>query len=455
MLASCRFMRMYVHFNAVRSIQPHYILTGIVLLLSFRLNNSAVSSSLDFGAAINRGIDYNMDPSSLLRHKTDLQTHENDKETICIIGSGNWGCAIATVLGRNAARLPFCNDNVNMWVYDEEVTLPSDDKSTALLSDVINNLHENVKYLPGVKLPPNVKAIPNLAEACKNATLIVFVTPHQFLSGLLPIIRSNVNQNRCRGVSLIKGLDFDTKTKMPILISKSIEETMGGNFHCGVLMGANLADEVALQQMCESTLACDFGDDECNERTRQLFDETPTFCVTRIRDVAGAEACGALKNIVALGAGFVDGLGYGGNTKAALLRVGLLEIERFCNIFFQGVERGTFLESCGIADLITTCYGGRNKRCAEEFAKMTISSDPKSINCNDLWSDIESKILNGQKLQGTVTSKEVYALLASRQLLDSFPLFRSIYEISYDNRPVSTITDGISVVDGPGFISNL
>ena len=220
-------------------------------------------------------------------------------------------------------------------------------------------------------------------------------------------------------------------------------------------MGANLADEVALRQMCESTLACDFEDDECNEHTRLLFDEAPTFRVARIRDVAGAEVCGALKNIVALGAGFVDGLGYGGNTKAALLRVGLLEIERFCTIFFQGVERGTFLESCGIADLITTCYGGRNKRCAEEFAKMIISSDPKSANCNDLWSDIEGRMLNGQKLQGTVTSKEVYTLLASRQLLDSFPLFRSIYEISFANRPVSTITDGISVVDGPGFISNL
>ena len=421
-----------------------------------------------------------MDPSSLLRHEPELHhsgavidyarskeiidtttttttttADENDKEAICIIGSGNWGCAIATVLGRNAARLPFCNDNVNMWVFDEEVTVPSDDESTAMLSDVINNLHENVKYLPGVKLPPNVKAIPNLAEACKNATLIVFVLPHQFLSGLLPTIRSNVDQTRCRGVSLIKGLDFDAKTKMPILISKSIEEAMGGNFQVGVLMGANIADDVALRQMCESTLACDFEDDECNERTRLLFDEAPTFRVARIRDVAGAEVCGALKNIVALGAGFVDGLGYGGNTKAALLRVGLLEIERFCTIFFQGVERGTFLESCGIADLITTCYEGRNKRCAEEFAKMIISSDPKSANCNDLWSDIEGRMLNGQKLQGTFTSKEVYALLASRQLLDSFPLFRSIYEISFANRPVSAITDGISVVDGPGFVSNL
>lgn len=423
------------------------------MLHSFRLN-SALSSSLGVVGASNNREGNHMDPSSLLRHKIDLQTDDNDKETICIIGSGNWGCAIATVLGRNAVRLPFCNDIVNMWVYEEEVTLPSDKSATAMLSNVINSLHENVKYLPGIKLPPNVKAIPNLAEACQEATLIVFVTPHQFLSGLLPTIRANVHQTRCRGVSLIKGLDFDAENKLPILISKSIEEKMGGNFQCGVLMGANLADEVALRQMCESTLACDFGDDECNERTRQLFDEAPEFRVTRIRDVAGAEACGALKNVVALGAGFVDGLGYGGNTKAALLRVGLLEIERFCNIFFQGVERGTFFESCGIADLITTCYGGRNKRCAEEFAKKMLSSDPKSTNCNDLWSDIEDRILNGKKLQGIATSKEIYALLTSRHLLDSFPLFRSIYEISVASRPVCTITEGVCVVE-TGFISHL
>jgi hypothetical protein len=96
---------------------------------------------------------------------------EGGEEKICIIGSGNWGCAIATVLGRNAARLPFCDDKVNMWVFDEQVVLPSD-KTTSKLSDVINTLHENIKYLPGVTLPSNVIAIPDLKEACKNATLV-------------------------------------------------------------------------------------------------------------------------------------------------------------------------------------------------------------------------------------------------------------------------------------------
>jgi hypothetical protein len=224
---------------------------------------------------------------------------EDDKEQICIIGSGNWGSAIATVVGRNALRLPFYQNEVRMWVFEEEIRLHKQNK-TAKLSDVINERHENVKYLPGIKIPSNVRAVPDLVDAVRNATVLIFVLPHQFLPKLLPIIRSNVNPSRCYGISLIKGLDFDANTKLPLLISKSIEKVMGNQFRCGVLMGANVADEVAKQRTCESTLACDFGSDTVNERIRQLFDEEH-FRVSRIADVAGAEACGALKNIIALG----------------------------------------------------------------------------------------------------------------------------------------------------------
>lgn len=199
-------------------------------------------------------------------------------------------------------------------------------------------------------------------------------------------------------------------------------------------------------------------------------------------DIAGTEGCGALKNIIALGAGFVDGLNLGGNTKAALIRVGLHEMKRFCKLFFHGVQDSTFMESCGMADLVTTCYGGRNRKCAEAFALKSIHSstttqrvndvkssqrrqtqsgyssdeekeEKKSDNhdyisdikkdCKDRWREIEESLLNGQKLQGTLTASEVHFVLSGHPEFDSFPLMKTIYEISFEGRPVSDIVYGI------------
>ena len=125
------------------------------------------------------------------------------KTKVCLVGSGNWGSAIATLVGQNCARLSFCETQVSMWVYEEDVVI--DDGTTAKLSAIINQQHENPKYLPGVSLPSNVIAEPDLGTACRDATLVIFVLPHQFLPKLLPIIRQHAAPN-CRGVSLIKGL---------------------------------------------------------------------------------------------------------------------------------------------------------------------------------------------------------------------------------------------------------
>ncbi|XP_023267273.1 glycerol-3-phosphate dehydrogenase 1-like protein, partial [Seriola lalandi dorsalis] len=114
-------------------------------------------------------------------------------------------------------------------------------------------------------------------------------------------------------------------------------------------------------------------------------------------------------NIVAVGAGFCDGLRCGDNTKAAVIRLGLMEMIAFAKLFSKNdcVSTATFLESCGVADLITTCYGGRNRRVAEAFAKTG-----KSIE------ELEKEMLNGQKLQGPATSAEVYHILRQKGLVD-------------------------------------
>ena len=208
-------------------------------------------------------------------------------------------------------------------------------------------------------------------------------------------------------------------------------------------MGANLAREVALGKFCESTLACDFGDDATNEATRRVF-ASENFSVQHCKDVAAAEVCGALKNVVALGAGFVDGLEMGGNTKAALPRVGLLEIMDFALRFFHGVEPSTFLESCGVADLIATCYGGRNRKCAEAFCRRQAGTSSQSPeDCQRTWDGIERELLNGQKLQGTLATKELYEVLQAHGITDEFPLFSMIYEIAFHGRPVVDIATSI------------
>jgi glycerol-3-phosphate dehydrogenase (NAD+) len=136
-------------------------------------------------------------------NNSNPQNFSDQLDRVCIIGSGNWGSAIAKMVGENCARYDHFEDEIDMWVFDETVTL--EDGTKELLSNVINTRHENVKYLPGIKLPSNVKAVPDLAQACHGATLLIFVLPHQFLPRLMPTIRANAH-HECRGVSLIKGL---------------------------------------------------------------------------------------------------------------------------------------------------------------------------------------------------------------------------------------------------------
>ena len=276
------------------------------------------------------------------------RSSSSDPKKVAIIGSGNWGSAMAKVIGVNCARHSHLDSEVRMWVFEEEV-------DGRKLSEIINEQHENVKYLPGIKLPENVVAVPDIAEATRGANVLVFVLPHQFLGALCTQIQSNVADD-CIGVSLIKGVHFDEEGI--VLISDLIKKDMGG-MDVSVLMGANLANEVAEGAFSESTIGS--VDAASGALLHSIFNDA-SFQVNVVSDIPGVEVCGALKNVVALGAGFVDGMGLGDNTKAAIIRIGLVEMKRFTQLFFPGARDATFFESCGVADLITTCYGGRNRR---------------------------------------------------------------------------------------------
>lgn len=119
---------------------------------------------------------------------------------------------------------------------------------------------------------------------------------------------------------------------------------------------------MAQDKFSETTIGYRPGDIATAQRFHKVF-ETPNFRVGMVEDVAGVSLCGALKNVIAIAAGFTDGLGWGSNAKAAVMRIGLMEMKRFSEEFFEGVKAETFTEtSAGIADLITTCESARTRR---------------------------------------------------------------------------------------------
>eukprot|EP00166_Cyanidium_caldarium_P000729 ctg_129.g84 len=342
------------------------------------------------------------------------------KNKIAILGSGNWGSTVARIAGGNAARHSNLFDaEVRIWVYEEVV-------NGRKLTEIINTEHENVKYLPGKKLPENVVACPEPEEAAAGANILIFVLPHQFVKGLCAKLVGHLRKDAF-AVSLIKGVDFDEGGV--VLISEVIRKQLG--VPCAVLMGANVANEIAEEQFSEATIG--YRDEQHAQLLKHVF-QTHYFRIAGAPDVAGVEICGALKNIVALAAGFCDGMGLGNNTKAAVIRLGLVEMIRFAKHYLENVRDATFLQSCGVADLITTCYGGRNRRCAEVFAR---SQGAKT------FEDIEQEVLNGQKLQGTLTAKDVHAIIKRDGLLERFRLFTSVYEIAFCGKPVASLLEDL------------
>ncbi|KAI9053325.1 hypothetical protein LZ554_002286 [Drepanopeziza brunnea f. sp. 'monogermtubi'] len=412
------------------------------------------------------------------------------KHKVTVVGSGNWGSTIAKIVAENTRAHPdLFQTEVQMWVFEEEVTIAKDSKhydpskgdTPQKLTEVINTYHENVKYLPNITLPSNIIANPSLVDAAKDSSILVFNLPHQFIGRISKQLEGNILPF-ARGISCIKGVNV-TSSEIS-LFSEWIGEGLG--IYCGALSGANIANEIAQEKWCETTIAYDPPPVDSRVTTpagpspssssvnltitpvdephrdvlgrvskiklkavpaqyppldhalfRTLF-HRPYFHVRMVSDVAGVSLGGALKNIVALAAGFVEGRGWGDNAKAAVMRVGLLEMVKFGKEFFgQTVHAGTFTEeSCGVADMITSCSGGRNFKCAKMAIEKGISVD-----------EVEKLELNGQKLQGTSTAKEVNSFLKSQGREDEYPLFKAVLDILEGRKTVDDIPALLARVD--------
>lgn len=239
------------------------------------------------------------------------------------------GSSIARVCAQNTIKhSDVFEREVRMWVFEEEI-------NGKKLTEIINEKHENVKYLPGINLGDNVVAVPDVREAVRGANVLVFVLPHQFVYKVCESLRDVIDKDNCVAISLIKGLDY--KNNNLLIFSEEIEKILG--IQCAALSGANIASEVAEEQFGETTIACK------NPKNGEMFDKlfhTEYFDVNVISDIRGLQVCGALKNVVALGAGICDGLKYGNNTKSAVIRRGLVEMRKFGKTFFGDVHTETF-----------------------------------------------------------------------------------------------------------------
>ncbi|KAI8533552.1 hypothetical protein RHMOL_Rhmol10G0019800 [Rhododendron molle] len=325
-----------------------------------------------------------MSPSAETASGDDVEV-PNNKSRVTVVGSGNWGSVAAKLIASNTLKLSSFHDEVRMWVFEE--VLPSGEK----LSEVINQTNENVKYLPGIKLGRNVVAVPDLEHAVRDANMLVFVAPHQLMEGLCRRLVGKIRAD-AEAISLIKGMEV--KMEGPCMISTLITEQLGIN--CCVLMGANIANEIAVEKFSEATVGYR-ENKEIAEKWVRLF-STPYFMVSA----------------------------------AAIMRMGLREMKAFSQLLFSSVKDSTFFESCGVADLITTCLGGRNRKCADAFAR---NGGKKSFD------ELEAEILQGQKLQGVLTAKEVYEVLRHRGWLELFPLFRTVHEICIGRLPPTAIVE--------------
>jgi glycerol-3-phosphate dehydrogenase (NAD(P)+) len=253
---------------------------------------------------------------------------------VTILGAGSWGTALAVHLSR-------LGHDVLLWARD------------AALAESVAVARENTAYLAGVPFPASLTPTASLAEACRNAEMLVFVCPSSAMRGMSEAVRSVV-VGRPLVVSASKGVERETHLTMSAILGQVL-----GPEHLArvtVLSGPSFAREVGRGVPTAVTAAA--ADLAVAEAVQRIF-TGPTFRVYTSTDVVGVEIGGAVKNVIALAAGVSDGLGFGLNSRAALITRGLAEMTRLATQL--GADRHTLAGLSGLGDLVLTCTGDQSR----------------------------------------------------------------------------------------------
>ena len=269
----------------------------------------------------------------------------NKKEQITVLGAGSWGTTIAILLNENG-------HDVTLW------------EKFPQLAEAIRRDHENARFLPGISIPWSISVTSDLNVALKDSKYIVFVTPSHTIRDVARSAASQKNFNKKAIVlDAAKGLENKTFCRMSTVLEQELPQDKK-LINC--LLGPSHAEEVS-RKMPTSVVVAGLNQ-SILEKIQNVF-MSENFRVYTNKDIIGVEFGVALKNTIAIAAGICDGLGYGDNTKAALITRGLAEIKRLaCKL---GAKKETFSGLSGVGDLIVTCTSrhSRNRYVGEQIGK--------------------------------------------------------------------------------------
>lgn len=326
---------------------------------------------------------------------------------ICILGTGSWATGLAQVLIDNGHET---------MMYGVDMSEIND----------INSQHCNSKYFKDVTLPLEMKATNDLTVAMDNCDIILITVPTMFVRDVLENVKPLIKK-KVIIVNASKGFDFKTNKR----ISETIRDVIPSSLRKEVvsLIGPSHAEEVIVRQL---TTICAVSLDLDVAKTIQILFSNDYFRVYRNQDEIGAEYGVALKNVIALASGAISGLGYGDNTRAALITRGLAEMVRYG--MAKGGKFNTYLGLTGIGDLIVTCSSihSRNFKAGYEIGK----------------NDGAKEFLQNNKntVEGIRTCKVIYEDLESYPGLE-MPITEAIYRVLYENQKPSQIVRELMIRD--------